>query len=113
MLANTFSCYKQDTGPQEAIGQAYQTQALLTLGQLDLRITQELLTQLASITDACAVLTDARAAPTDARAAPTDAPSVLIDRHTPVGLLNQILAANKHSYSLKDEQAKAVKGDLG
>ena len=38
---------------------------------------------------------------------------MLTDEHTPVGLLDQILAANKHSYSLEDERAKAVRGDLG
>ena len=95
MLADTLSRREQDTGPQEAIGKAYRTQALLTPGQLDPRITQELSTQLAPVT------------------ALTDAPSVLTDGHTPVGLLDQILAANKHSHSLEDERAKAARGDPG
>ena len=102
VLADTLSRREQDTGPQEAIGKAYRTQALLTPGQLDPRITQELSTQLAPIT-----------APTDARTAPTDASTVLTDGHTPVGLLDQLLAANKHSHSLEDERAKAARGDPG
>ena len=109
MLADTLSRREQDTGPQEAIGKAYRTQALLTPGQLDPRITQELSTQLAPIT----APTDARTALTDARTAPADASTVLTDGHTPVGLLDQILTANKHSYSLEDKQAKAARGDLG
>ena len=50
---------------------------------------------------------------TDARTALTDVFIVLTDEHTPVGLLDQILAANKHSYSLEDKRAKAVRDDLG
>ena len=42
-----------------------------------------------------------------------DTPSVLIDGYTPVGLLDQILIANKHSLSLEDERMKAVRGDQG
>ena len=109
VLADTLSRREQDTGPQEAIGKAYRTQALLTPGQLDPRITQELSTQLAPIT----APTDARTALTDARTAPTDASTVLMDGHTPVGLLDQLLAANKHSHSLEDERAKAARGDPG
>ena len=41
VLADTLSRREQDTGPQEAIGKAYRTQALLTPGQLDPRITQD------------------------------------------------------------------------
>ena len=74
-------------------------QALLTPDQLDPRITQELATKLAPISERPAAL--------------TDAPSVLTDGHAPVGLLDQILTANKHSLSLEDERAKAVRGDQG
>ena len=42
-----------------------------------------------------------------------DAFIVLTDGHTPVGLLDQILTANKHLYSLKDKRAKAARDDLG
>ena len=50
-------------------------------------------------------------APTDGPTALTDAPLVLTDGYTLVGLLDQILIANKHSLSLEDECIKAVRGD--
>ena len=38
---------------------------------------------------------------------------MLTDGHTPIGLLDQILTANKYSLSLEDERMKAVRGDQG
>ena len=49
--------------------------------------------------------------PTDSPTALTDAPLVLIDSYTLIGLLDQILTANKHSLSLEDERTKAMRGD--
>ena len=93
---------------------------MLTPDQLDPRITQELATKLAPIselptalTDPPATLTDPPATLTDPPTVRTDTPSVLTDGHAPVGLLDQILTANKHSLSLEDERAKAVRGDQG
>ena len=85
-------------------------QALLTPDQLDPRITQELATKLAPISERPAALTDV---PTDSPTALTDAPSALTDSYTPVGLLDQILTANKHSLSLEYKRVKAVRGDQG
>ena len=110
VLADTLSRREQDVGPQEAVGKAHWMQALLTPDQLDPRITQELATKLAPISERPAALTDA---PTDGPTALTDAPSALTDGHAPVGLLDQILTANKHSLSLEYERTKAVRGDQG
>ena len=51
--------------------------------------------------------------PTDGPTAFTNAPSMLIDSYVPIGLLDQILTANKHSLSLEYERVKAVRGDQG
>ena len=54
------------------------------------------------------VLTDV---PTDSPTALIDAPLVLTDGYIPIGLLDQILIANKHSLSLEDKRVKAMRGD--
>ena len=49
--------------------------------------------------------------PTDGPTAFTNAPSMLIDSYVPIGLLDQILIANKHSLSLEDKCTKVVRSD--
>ena len=49
--------------------------------------------------------------PTDSPITFIDAPLVFTDGYTLIGLLDQILTANKHSLSLEDERIKAVRSD--
>jgi hypothetical protein len=93
VLADTLTRREQDTGPQDALGKAHRTQVLLTPDKLDPRITQQLHTELAPV------------------AAPNTAPELVLDGHTPLDLIDQILTANKQSLSLDDERAKAARGD--
>ncbi len=91
VLADTLSRREQDVGPQEALGKAYCIQVLLTPNQLDPEITRQLTPELA----------------------PIKVPLVRTHGHAPLDLIDQILTANKHSPSLRDERAKAIRGDQG
>jgi hypothetical protein len=97
VLADTFSCYEQDTSRQEALEKAYCTQVLLTPDKLDLEITCKLLTKLASVSETFINFSKAFV--------------VLTNGYVPFNLINHILTANKQSPFLKDKRAKAIRGD--
>jgi hypothetical protein len=97
VLADTLSCRKQDTGRQEALGKAYRTQVLLTPDKLDPEITCKLPTKLAPVLEAFINFPEASV--------------VLTDGYVPLDLIDHIFTANKQSPSLKDERAKAMRGD--
>jgi hypothetical protein len=92
MLANTLSCRKQDTSRQKALEKAYQTQVLLTPDKLDPEIVYKLLANLTPINSLKASV-------------------ILTNSYIPFNLIDHILTANKQSFSLTDERAKAIKGD--
>jgi hypothetical protein len=95
ILANTLSCYKQDTGRQKALKKAYRTQVLLTSDKIDPKITYKLSTKLALVLETNFL----------------KASAVLINSYVPFNLINYILTTNKQSPSLEDERAKAIRGD--
>jgi hypothetical protein len=95
MLANTFSCYKQDTSRQKALRKAYYTQVLLTPDKLNLKITYKLLTKLAPVLKTNSL----------------KASVILTNSHVFLDLINYILIANKQLPFLEDERVKAIKGN--
>jgi hypothetical protein len=95
VLANIFSCCKQDIGRQKALKKAYYTQVLLTLDKLDLKITYKLLTKLVPILETNSL----------------KASVILTNSHILLNLINHILTANKQLPSLEDKRAKAIRGD--
>jgi hypothetical protein len=97
VLANTFSCYKQDTGCQKALEKAYCTQVLLTPDKLNPEITYKLFTELAPVSETSINFPKASV--------------ILINSYVPFNLIDYIFTANKQSPSLKDKRAKAIRGD--
>jgi hypothetical protein len=95
MLANTLSCYKQDTGRQKALEKAYYTQVLLTPDKLNLKIIYRLLTKLAFVL----------------KTNSSKASVILTNSYVSLNLINHILTVNKQSPSLEDKRAKAIRGD--
>jgi hypothetical protein len=95
MLANTLSCYKQDTGRQEALEKAYYTQVLFTLDKLNLKIIYKLFIKLAFVLETNSL----------------KAFVVLTNSYVPFNLINYIFTVNKQLFSLKDKRAKAIKGN--
>ena len=69
-------------------------QVLLILDKLNHKITYKLAIKIALVSENLA-----------------NAYIVLTNRHTLLGLINQIIIANKQSPSLKDKHAKAIRGN--
>jgi hypothetical protein len=97
MLANILSCYKQNTGRQEALEKAYYTQVLLTPDKLNLEITYKLLTKLVFVLKTFINFLKAFV--------------ILTNSYVPFDLINHIFTVNKQSLFLKDKRAKVIKSD--
>ena len=69
-------------------------QVLLTLDKLDPEITCRLATKIAPVSEILA-----------------NALIVLTNKHTPLGLINKIIIANKQLSSLEGKHAKAIRGN--
>jgi hypothetical protein len=93
ILADIFSYYKQDIGPQKALKKAYYTQVLLMLNKLNLKITYKLFIKLVFVLKINFF----------------KAFTVLTNGHVFFNLINYILTVNKQLFFLKDKRAKVIK----
>jgi hypothetical protein len=97
ILADIFSCYKQDTSRQKALRKAYCTQVLLTSDKLNPEIIYKLFTKLAFVLETFTNFLKAFI--------------VLTNNYVLFNLINHIFTANKQSPFLENKRAKAIKGN--